>query len=146
MPPTLYQILDVLPAASEQEIKAAYRQAVLRLHPDKSAAHRAPADTAKYQEVQRAWQVLNDPILRAAYDQQLALEAAQQHVFPSQTVRFNDMEEAGFTGDPGDPDMLWEYPCRCGGVYLLDDTTDVTRGSVLLPCDTCSLNIEVSGV
>ena len=57
MPSTLYQILDVLPAASEQEIKAAYRQAVLRLHPDKSAAHRAPADTAKYQEVQRAWQV-----------------------------------------------------------------------------------------
>jgi hypothetical protein len=47
----------VLPAASEQEIKAAYRQAVLRLHPDKSAAHGAPADTAKYQEVQRAWQV-----------------------------------------------------------------------------------------
>ncbi len=57
MPPTFYQSLDVLPTASEQEIKAAYRQAVLRLHPDKSAAHGAPADTAKYQEVQRAWQV-----------------------------------------------------------------------------------------
>lgn len=91
------------------------------------------------------FQVLNDPILRTAYDQQLALEAAQQHVFPSQTVQFDDMEEAGFTGDLGDPDMLWEYPCRCGGVYLLDDSTDVSRGSVLLPCDTCSLNIEVSG-
>ncbi len=91
------------------------------------------------------FQVLSDPSLRAAYNQQLALEAAQQQVFPSQTIRFNDMEEAGVTGDPADPDMLWEYPCRCGGVYLLDDSTNVTRGSVLLPCDTCSLNIEVSG-
>jgi len=87
--------------------------------------------------------VLNDPRLRAAYDQQLALEAAQQHVFPSQTICFDDMEQAGFTGDPRDPDILWEYPCRCGGIYSLDDSTDVTRGSVLLPCDTCSLNIEV---
>ena len=57
MPSTWYQILDVLPAAPEQEIRAAYRQAILRLHPDKSAAQGTPADTAKYQELQTAWQV-----------------------------------------------------------------------------------------
>lgn len=57
MPSTFYQILNVLPAASEQEIRAAYRQAMLRLHPDKSAAQGTPADTAQYHELQTAWQV-----------------------------------------------------------------------------------------
>ena len=57
MPQTLYQILDVTEAASDKEIKAAYRQAVLRHHPDKSAALGTPADALKYQELQNAWQV-----------------------------------------------------------------------------------------
>ncbi len=57
MPQTLYQVLDVPPAASEQEIRAAYRQAVLRLHPDKSAALGTTTDAVKYQELQTAWQV-----------------------------------------------------------------------------------------
>ena len=83
---------------------------------------------------------------RAAYDQQLALESAQRQVFPSQTIDFNDMKEAGFTGDPADSEMCWEYPCRCGGAYFLEESFAVTPGNPLLQCDTCSLYIEVQGL
>ena len=56
MPQTYYEILDVAPNATEAEIRAAYRQAVLKIHPDKQSAAR-PADHDQYQEVQTAWMV-----------------------------------------------------------------------------------------
>lgn len=59
---TYYKVLGVTPEASDSEIKAAYRDAVLKLHPDKSAAG-TPADSTHYQELQTAWTVKTANVL-----------------------------------------------------------------------------------
>ena len=51
-----YAALGVGPNASPEQLRAAYRAAVLRLHPDKAAAGSGGA-AARFQDVQLAWEV-----------------------------------------------------------------------------------------
>jgi curved DNA-binding protein CbpA len=55
-----YELLGVDPAASKDEIKAAYRAEV------------ADADSSRRAQLNRAWNVLSDPIQRERYDESLA--------------------------------------------------------------------------
>lgn len=147
MPQTYYGILGVALEASDTEIRTAYKQALLRLHPDKVSAAGAPADNQRYQELQTAWAVLREPSTKTAYDQQLGLAAAQQQAFVSQTILLADMELVKLSVENSthpSADTAHQYPCRCGGVYWLDDIMlHVSQGGVLVQCDTCSSNIEV---
>ena len=61
----LYEILGVSRGASAEEIQKAYRKAARKFHPDLN-----PDDDAKkrFQEIQSAYEVLNDPEKRQAYD------------------------------------------------------------------------------
>lgn len=61
----LYAALGVSRAASAAEIKAAYRRAAARLHPDRNADAQAAEQMAA---VNIAYEVLSDPELRARYD------------------------------------------------------------------------------
>ncbi len=89
-------------------------------------------------------QVLKNPATRAAYNQQLALEAAQQQVFVSQTITLADMELATDEASDQSQAVELEYSCRCGGAYCLDSASmNATEDRVLVQCDTCSLHIEV---
>jgi len=67
---THYQVLGVAPTASAVEVKRAYRQLVVRYHPDKHGGD------VRYEEqfkaVAVAYGVLGDPGRRATYDFQLA--------------------------------------------------------------------------
>jgi hypothetical protein len=60
-----YNLLGVAPSASQQELRAAYRQLALRLHPDVSEAADA---TQLFGEVAAAYDVLSDSDSRALYD------------------------------------------------------------------------------
>lgn len=62
-----YRVLEVEQEASADELKRAYRQKALLLHPDKNP-HRVAEATAEFAEVQRAYEVLSDPQERAWYD------------------------------------------------------------------------------
>lgn len=62
-----YQILGVLPSATQKEIVAAYRAKCKILHPDVNPSTDA---TAQMQIVNEAYQVLSDSILRRQYDTQ----------------------------------------------------------------------------
>ena len=53
---TYYEILGIPHEASPEDIKAAYRQALLCLHPDKSLST-APTDADPYLKLHAAWQV-----------------------------------------------------------------------------------------
>lgn len=57
-----YSTLGVSSSASQDEIKKAYRKLASKYHPDKGG------DTAKFQEIQTAYDVLSDPTAKQQYD------------------------------------------------------------------------------
>jgi curved DNA-binding protein CbpA len=66
---TYYDILGVSSVASPEEIKAKYRNLILRIHPD------VDGPAALFRQVQKAYEVLSDPARRASYDRLLLLES-----------------------------------------------------------------------
>ncbi|MEU3448348.1 J domain-containing protein [Streptomyces thermolilacinus] len=67
-----YAVLGVAPTASAGEITSAYRRLVRALHPDSAPARDAPerrAAATRFGEVVAAYEVLRDPVRRAAYDE-----------------------------------------------------------------------------
>ncbi len=73
-----YTTLGVGRDASPDQIKKAYRKLASQHHPDKGG------DTAKFQEIQTAYDTLSDPQAKAAYDN------------PQQEYRFNTGNMGGF--------------------------------------------------
>jgi curved DNA-binding protein len=57
-----YETLGVPKGASDEEIKRAYRKLAGQHHPDKGG------DTAKFQEIQSAYETLSDPVKRQQHD------------------------------------------------------------------------------
>eukprot|EP01018_Ginkgo_biloba_P014139 Gb_36905 [translate_table: standard] len=66
----LYEILGVERTSTPDEIRSAYRKLALKLHPDKLVQTGVSLEqaTARFQEVQRAYEVLSDARERAWYD------------------------------------------------------------------------------
>lgn len=61
-----YEVLGVERKATDDEIKKAYKKKAIQCHPDKN--HDDPNATAKFQELNEAYQVLSDANERAWYD------------------------------------------------------------------------------
>ncbi|OEH79105.1 putative DnaJ domain-containing protein [Cyclospora cayetanensis] len=68
--PEYYSILGVKKAASQDEIKKAYRQIALQWHPDRNPSNREEAGK-RFREASEAYQTLSDPTKRAQYDASL---------------------------------------------------------------------------
>ncbi|MFM2476331.1 molecular chaperone DnaJ [Celerinatantimonas sp. MCCC 1A17872] len=62
-----YEVLGISKDASERDIKKAYKRMAMKYHPDRTKGDKALED--KFKEVSEAYEVLNDPQKRAAYDQ-----------------------------------------------------------------------------
>jgi len=60
-----YEVLDISPVASLDEIKSAYRKAARLYHPDKNPSADA---VARFREVQTAYELLGDEAGRREYD------------------------------------------------------------------------------
>ena len=58
-----YETLGVPKGASDEEIKRAYRKLAAQHHPDKQGGN-----TAKFQEIQSAYETLSDPVKRQQHD------------------------------------------------------------------------------
>ncbi|KAL7267352.1 hypothetical protein RUND412_010066 [Rhizina undulata] len=61
-----YEALGILPTASSDEIKNAYRRISLQCHPDKDLGNEDA--TQNFQKIQEAYDILSDPAKRAEYD------------------------------------------------------------------------------
>jgi molecular chaperone DnaJ len=62
-----YEVLGVLPSASQDEIRVAYRMRAREVHPDTAAGKRSDA-SMQMAHIAEAWRVLSDTALRRAYD------------------------------------------------------------------------------
>jgi len=62
-----YEILSVDRNATDNELKAAYRQLALKYHPDRNPDDKTAEE--KFKEAAEAYEVLRDPQKRALYDQ-----------------------------------------------------------------------------
>ncbi|PWU11155.1 MAG: molecular chaperone DnaJ [Verrucomicrobia bacterium] len=62
-----YEVLGVEKNADLDEIKKAYRKLAIKYHPDKNPGDKVAEE--KFKELGEAYEVLNDPQQRAAYDQ-----------------------------------------------------------------------------
>ena len=62
-----YEVLGVSKSASSAELKKAYRRLAMKHHPDRNQGD--PEAEASFKEAKEAFEVLNDPQKRAAYDQ-----------------------------------------------------------------------------
>ena len=94
--PSYYEILGVEKSATADDIKRAYRKLASKHHPDKGG------DTARFQEIQTAYDTLSDPQRRQQYD--MMGQAGPQH----QGFGFGpgQFDFSGFQGfGPGDPFM-----------------------------------------
>ncbi|KAI9131811.1 J domain-containing protein [Acaryochloris sp. CCMEE 5410] len=76
MDSNFYQLLDLSPGASSDEIHDAYRRKSKVYHPDTTAL---PKETAiqKFQQLNDAYSVLSSPELRKSYDYRLGVSPAK---------------------------------------------------------------------
>lgn len=87
-----YQVLGVGEAATEEELKRAYRQLALRFHPDRNPDD--PQAEARFKEISEAYAALVDPAKRREYDafrrSQTARESFSGHAWTREDL-FRDL-------------------------------------------------------
>lgn len=155
--PSYYDILDLPqgePAPSAEQVKKAYRKALLSHHPDKISERSAGrSDTHAQQvtvdEVALAYKTLSERALKAEYDRWLAANSSftgsnatggQGHHTGLETVDLEDLtcdEQA----------QAWTRDCRCGvgGYTVTEDQLEknVEDGELIVGCEGCSLWLRV---
>ena len=85
----LYKILGVERSATAEEIKRAYRRLASQHHPDRGG------DTARFQEIQQAYDTLSDPARRQQYDRPSPQFQWQGHT-PGFADIFSMFQQGGF--------------------------------------------------
>ncbi|KAL2351757.1 Diphthamide biosynthesis protein 4 [Cryomyces antarcticus] len=139
-----------------QDIKLAYRRALLIHHPDKSVAsqgtRRSNVDVPKHtvDDITIAYRTLSDPSLRADYDRDLRLQFlsavqpdTRERTFHSglETV---DLDELNFD----EAKSVWTRGCRCGqeqGFVVIEEELEKEAefGELVTGCRGCSLWLRV---
>ena len=66
-----YEVLGAKPSASAADLRAAFREAVLRHHPDRATS--SDVATRRTSMLNRAWTALRDPVRRLHYDHDLEM-------------------------------------------------------------------------
>ena len=97
-----YSVLGVGKSASDEEIAKAYKKLARENHPDRNPGDKGAE--ARFKEIQNAYDVLNDPKMKAAYDQ-FGTEMPNMGGGPGGGFSFG----GGGGGAPGvDPEMAQE--------------------------------------
>ncbi|KAG8367920.1 hypothetical protein BUALT_Bualt16G0122900 [Buddleja alternifolia] len=123
---SLYEILGVDKAASQQEIKKAYHKLALRLHPDKNPDDEEAKE--KFQQLQKVISILGDEEKRAVYDQTGCVDDADlagdairnlQTFFRTMYKKISEADieefEANYRGSDSEKNDLLELYQKCKG-------------------------------
>lgn len=103
-----YEVLGVQRAASEQELKSAYRQMALKFHPDRNPGDQSAEE--KFKEATEAYGVLSDPQKRAAYD------------------RYGHAGVAAAASSPIDPNAFTDFTDILGDLFGFGDLFGTSAG------------------
>jgi curved DNA-binding protein CbpA len=68
---THYEVLELTPSATLQDVKKAYRKLALKYHPDRNPPTEKESATIQFRQVNEAYETLSDPDKRRQYDQDL---------------------------------------------------------------------------
>ncbi|XP_049355688.1 uncharacterized protein LOC125820286 isoform X3 [Solanum verrucosum] len=134
---THYEILGVKEDANLEEVRKAYRSAILCFHPDKqqNASETSNSECLtenKFLEIQRAWETIGNPRSRALYDAELL--TLRQDAAISEDVSLDDLTVQ-------DSDTGCSISRDGEMVSLL--TSKSLPTSVVLPCGSCSLKVRL---
>ena len=156
-----YELLDLEarqyePLLSLQEVKAAYRRALLQHHPDKNPSRSVRTENASQNpsttvdDIALAYKVLSEPPLRAEYDRWLRSNDLKRgsgshddktRYTGLETVDLDDLVFDELSG-------LWSRGCRCGDEkgYIVSEAElerNVEDGELIVGCKGCSLWLRV---
>ncbi|KAH9434390.1 hypothetical protein MCOR02_006400 [Pyricularia oryzae] len=94
-PPTIdpYEVLSLDHTATPDQVKAAYRKAALKNHPDKVPEDQKASAHEKFQQIAFAYAVLSDPARRARYD---ATGSTSESIVDSDGFDWSDFYRAQF--------------------------------------------------
>ena len=115
---SLYDLLGVFPGASTEDVKRAFRRQALIHHPDKGG------DSATFQRLTYALDVLTDTSQRATYDRSLPantpVDSRPIRPVPSVALPFIPEAEAYGTHDLVDITLITIGACQVGKTALID--------------------------
>ena len=138
-----YELLNIKSDATQEEIKRAYQNLILKCHPDKTASNsNTPLEQQGTQELflkaQCAKETLFDVEKRKQYDRRLkesCLNQVKGPLFSSETLEALDYDEV---------EECYYFDCRCGGCYVLDSSeVDNDKDCLYIQCDDCTFYVEI---
>jgi diphthamide biosynthesis protein 4 len=147
--------------ASAEDIKQAYRRALLTHHPDKSAVIQSattPTSKPSIDAIKLAYAILSDPKSRTDYDRELILESQKPdttdngHTSTDTRRSFRTGEELIDLDDMACDEAtgIWSRACRCGEKrgYTVTESQleeEERKGGreVVVGCIGCSLWLRV---
>ncbi|KAF9051567.1 DnaJ domain-containing protein [Panaeolus papilionaceus] len=86
-----YELLGVKLEATDQEIKTAYRQRSLKVHPDRNPNN--PDAARKFHELNQAYELLLDPLRRLALDAKQRVKQARAERYKNYDLKRRNMVE-----------------------------------------------------
>jgi len=150
--PDFYTILGVKPDANNHEIKRAYHNTLLSLHPDRKGHHTAPiksqfhsAVTFDASLVKEAYITLTTPELRKSYDisvyalryEPKDLRKPHNASRPAQVVSLEAFDEVPLETVKQEGVEEWVYSCRCGSTYRINEE-QLESDVHIVGCEGCS--------
>lgn len=132
----IFRILSIDVQASWQDVKSACQSLLLQHHPDKNHGK----ETDRYLEIQAVWKIV---ATENGFNEYLAVRTAAETVDKKPTWKTVRISDLIFRNEVG------IFECRCGGEFMVDrqevdDAEAEGASDIILDCDICSLELEVS--
>ena len=131
----------------QEDIKHAYKRALLQHHPDKSTSPEDPKPRYTIDDIAAAYKMLSNPVTRSELDRSLQFQTLRG---PRKTeVSLSGLETIDLDDlDYDEADGLWYRSCRCGNQrgYLISEgdlAEEAAHGEIVTGCGGCSLWLKV---